>query len=50
MSGITKTQPINALKKKFFKLILNSKNKGAMHNQKKEAIKRISLELSASRC
>jgi hypothetical protein len=50
MRGMTKTQPIKELKKKFFKLILNIKNKGAMHNQKTEAIKRISLESLELRC
>jgi hypothetical protein len=49
MSGMTKTQPISELKKKFLKLILNIKNKGAMHNQKTEAIKRMSLESSELR-
>jgi len=47
---MTKIQPTKELKKKFFKLILNIKNKGAMHNQKNEAIKRISFELSELRC
>jgi hypothetical protein len=46
---MTNIQPIKALKKKFFKVILKIKNKGAAHNQKIEAIQSMSLDPSELR-